>query len=100
MLRISTAQAAPQSVALQLEGQISGPWTAELSNACERELGDGNTVELDLADVTLVDRAGVTLLASLVPRGVRLTHTSLFLEEQLRLAVIAPQDIAHHCHEG
>lgn len=95
MLRISTAQSAPHSVTLYLEGQISGPWTAELRNACERELCDGNTIELDLADVTLVDRASLALLASLVPRGVRLTHTSLFLEEQLRLAVIAPQDIAH-----
>jgi ABC-type transporter Mla MlaB component len=86
MLRISIHEPAGQAASLQLEGQIAGAWTAELDQVCARLLAEGRRLTLDLADVTLIDRPGVALLAALVRRGVALARCSPFQQEQLRLA--------------
>ena len=65
MLRISIDESEGNVVTLRLEGQIIGAWISELSIACERMLTPGRTVTLDLGDVSLIDRPGLTLLASL-----------------------------------
>ena len=94
MLRISNIESANGTETLRLEGQIAGAWIAELSDACERALSTGRTLALDLADVSLIDRPGLELLASLSRRAVSLVRCSPFHEEQLRQAAAAHQDPA------
>jgi hypothetical protein len=96
MLRISPAESTPQGVALHLEGQITGPWTDELSAACERVLAAGRRLTLDLGDVSLIDRPALTLLAALSRRGVTFTRCSPFHEEQLRQATAPRAEASHH----
>jgi anti-anti-sigma regulatory factor len=91
MLRISTNESEGNVVTLRLEGQIVGAWISELDKACERMLAAGHKVILDLGDVSLIDRRGLTLLASL-SRQVALVRCSPFQEEQLRLASLSQSD--------
>ena len=86
MLRISINESEGNVVTLRLEGQIVGAWISELDGACERMLTAGRKVTLDLGDVSLIDRPGLTLLASLSQHAVALVRCSPFQEEQLRLA--------------
>lgn len=88
MLRISTTETPDIPAVLKLEGQIVGAWTQELSDASEQILADGRHLTLDLLDVSLVDRSGFDLLASLSNRKVALVNCSPFLEEQLRQAAV------------
>ena len=90
MLRISIHEPAGHAACLQLEGQLAGAWTAELDTVCARLLAEGRRLTLDLADVTLIDRPGIALLAALVRRGVELVRCSPFQQEQLRLAATPP----------
>ena len=78
---------------MHLEGQIAGAWTEELEKACREVLDEGSSITLDLADVTMIDRKGITLLTELGCQGVELARCSPFQEEQLRLAAIPHQDI-------
>jgi len=87
MLRISTTSSAGSSTTLRLEGHLAGAWIAELQDSCERILASGQTVTLDLGDVSLIERPGFDLLASLSRRSVALVRCSPFQEEQLRRAV-------------
>ena len=89
MLRISITESANDTATLRLEGHIAGAWIAELDEACSRLLKTGRKVRLDLADVSLIERAGFDLLASLSHRAVALVHCSPFQEEQLRQAIAA-----------
>jgi ABC-type transporter Mla MlaB component len=86
MLRISVIKPAENAATLHLEGQIAGPWTAELGEACERLLTERCRLTLDLGDVTLIDRPALALLADLSHRSVALVHCSPFQREQLRQA--------------
>jgi ABC-type transporter Mla MlaB component len=95
MLRISSNESEGNVVTLRLEGQIVGAWTSELRGACERMLTAGHTVALDLGDVSLIDRPGLTLLASFSRRGVVLERCSPFQEAQLRFASSPQPDPTH-----
>jgi ABC-type transporter Mla MlaB component len=86
MLRISTTESAENGPALRLEGQLAGPWIEELNHACEEILSTGRALTLDLGDVSLIDRPGLALLASLSRRAVVLVGCSPFHTEQLRQA--------------
>jgi ABC-type transporter Mla MlaB component len=86
MLRISINESEGNVVTLRLEGQIVGAWISELAGARERLLTAGRKVTLELGDVSLIDRPGLTLLASLSQRAVALVRCSSFQEAQLRLA--------------
>lgn len=86
MLRISTTESAKNGATLRLEGQLAGPWIDELHHACERILSAGRPLTLDLGDVSLIDRSGLALLASLARRAVVLAGCSPFHTEQLRQA--------------
>ena len=90
MLKISNSESETDVVTLRLEGQIIGDWISELNGVCERMLTAGRKVTLDLCDVTLIDRPGLALLASLSERGVALVRCSPFQEAQLRLASSQP----------
>jgi ABC-type transporter Mla MlaB component len=95
MLKISNSESETDVVTLRLEGQIIGDWISELNGVCERMLTAGRKVTLDLCDVTLIDRPGLALLASLSQRGVALARCSPFQEAQLRLASSAQPRSTH-----
>ena len=69
---------------LRLEGQVGGPWVAELERATDEALARGVAITLDLAAVDFVDPAGVALLHALRSRSVRLENCTPFTAEQLR----------------
>lgn len=84
MLRITPTDSGNHHVLLRLEGRVAGPWVTELWKACEKVLGDGHALELNLAEVSFLDPAGVTLLTKIRARGVELVHCSPFVAEQLK----------------
>lgn len=84
MLRIQLFDLQDGTLAIQLAGRIVGPWVGELRSSCERILGVGGTLSVDLGDVSFVDRDGVEFLQSLRARHVTLFNCSPFVAEQLR----------------
>jgi ABC-type transporter Mla MlaB component len=70
-----------------LEGRVAGPWVIELWKACEKVLGEGRALELNLAEVSFLDPAGVSLLTKVRSRGVELVDCSPFVTAQLNAAV-------------
>jgi ABC-type transporter Mla MlaB component len=93
MLRISSTESAENGPTLRLEGQLAGPWVEELDHACQDILSAGRTLTLDLGDVSLIDRPGLALLASLSRRAVVLVRCSPFHTEQLRQAAATNHEI-------
>ena len=87
MLRIQLLDQQDGTATLQLAGRVAGPWVHELSRSCDRILGVGGALNVDLREVTFVDRAGVELLRSLCDRHVGLAHCSPFVAEQLKPAM-------------
>lgn len=86
MLRISQIETDQPPVTLRLEGRVAGPWVTELWKACEKLLGEGRPVKLDLAEVSFVDSNGIALISRLRSRGIPLEECSPFVEEQLKTA--------------
>ena len=84
MLKISQVEPVAPGVTLRLEGRVVGPWVAELREACERVLGAGGSVNLDLAEVQFLDAHGLALISSLRSRGVSLLECSPFVAELLK----------------
>ncbi len=83
MLRITSIPNG-QSVVLKLEGELIGPWVAELEQTCAAVEVTARPLELDLAGLSFADRSGARLLAALVARKVALARSSSFLREQIR----------------
>lgn len=83
VLRISISSA-PEGTRLMLEGQLIGPWVAELEQACSPLLRQGFSLVLDLAAVSFVGREGVDLLCKLRDRRVSLRSCSRLVDEQLK----------------
>src|SRR5258706_15222832 len=96
MLRISNIETAENAATLRLEGQIAGPWTEELSAACERVLEAGRDLTLDLEDVSLIDRPALAFLSSLSQRAVTFARCSPFHEEQLKQAAAPRRETTNH----
>jgi hypothetical protein len=84
MLIISQPPPVAQIVTLKLEGRVIGPWIAELKNACDPFLAAKSSINLDFADVSFADHAGIALLLRLRAQGVKFLNCSPFLEEELR----------------
>jgi anti-anti-sigma regulatory factor len=84
MLRITSIASGNDQVVLRLEGRLCGPWVSELSEACEKALSGGNTLVLNLAEVSFLDGAGIDWLTSIRGRGVKLVDCSMFVSEQLK----------------
>ena len=84
MLRITPIESGNHKIVLRLEGRLSGPWVGELGEACEKVLSVGNTLVLNLAEVSFLDRVGIDLLTSIQARGVELADCSMFVTEQLK----------------
>jgi ABC-type transporter Mla MlaB component len=86
MLRITPTDSGNHHVILRLEGRVAGPWVAELRKVCEQVLGGGQGLKLNLAEVSFLDPAGVSLLMKVRARGVELAECSPFIMEQLKAA--------------
>ncbi len=84
MLRIQLLDLQDGTATLQLAGRVAGPWVNELSRSCDRILGVGGTLSVDLREVTFVDRAGVEFFQRLRGRQVALVNCSPFVAEQLK----------------
>jgi anti-anti-sigma regulatory factor len=84
MLRISFVEALDETVTIQLEGQVRGPWVEELRRSCEQLLATGSGLILDLTEVSFIDTDGVALCRSLRERNVPFLHCSPFVAEQLK----------------
>lgn len=84
MLRISEIETTKSSVTLVLEGRMTGPWVREVRDFCQQLLGNGRHLNLNLAQLSFVDREGVNLLRNLTTRGVALTNYSPFIAERLK----------------
>ena len=84
MLRIYSIDSGNHHIILRLEGRVAGPWVAELWRACEKVLGEGRALKLNLAEVSFVDPGGIALITSLRSRGISLTGCTPFVEEQLK----------------
>jgi hypothetical protein len=69
---------------VRAEGQMIGPWVAELRRSCEELVQAGVKPIVDLAGVSFVDRDGLDLLRTLGRRGVALVNCSSFVAEQLK----------------
>jgi ABC-type transporter Mla MlaB component len=84
MLRITPTGSGNHQMILRLEGRVAGPWVTELWKACEKVLGQGQALVLNLAEVSFLDAAGVTLLTKFRSKGVELDGCSPFVTEQLK----------------
>ena len=84
MLRIELFDRRDGTTTLELAGRVVGPWVDELSRSCERVLGIGGTLTVDLGQVSFVDRDGVQFLKRLRTRDVALVNCSPFVAEQLK----------------
>jgi anti-anti-sigma factor len=86
MLKITHVEQVPAT--LRLEGEVSGPWVAEVRRVCADLLGnngDSTThLVLDLAGVSFLDSEGIALFRDLARQQVRFTSGSLFVAEQLK----------------
>ena len=70
VLRITREEGTHLGVTLRLEGSVTGEWVALLEHECSGYLLSCDTVSLDLAGVTFVDRAGVEVLGRLNHAGI------------------------------
>ncbi len=84
VLRIQLLDQQDGTATLELAGRVVGPWVDELSRSCERILGIGGTLSVDLGEVSFVDRDGVEFLQRLRARDVALVNCSPFVAEQLK----------------
>ena len=83
MLRI-TETVNGKTPRMRLEGRVVGPYVKEVRRSCEKFLGVGRILTLDMGEVSFVDRDGLNLLRELIDRQVRLVNCSPFLSEQLK----------------
>jgi anti-anti-sigma regulatory factor len=88
MLKISDISDTVGLKQLRLEGQVTGPWVAELRRVCADAIGNNGHRQihlvLDLAGVSFLDADGIALFGELVERQVLFTNGSPFIAEQLK----------------
>lgn len=75
MLRVTLQPG--RTLTLKLEGKVSGSWVQVLEDCWRRtkEAAGSNRLQLDLADVTFVDKAGRALLTGIANEGTGLIGT-------------------------
>jgi ABC-type transporter Mla MlaB component len=86
VLKISIISDSDQTIQLQLEGKLVGPWVEELQRLSDEALSHQKAVSLDLERVSFVDSRGVTLLRDLARRQVSQVNCSQFVSQQLKEA--------------
>ena len=82
MLRIEPVETSSGRI-LRLEGDVVGPWVAELQRSADRALASDTKLTLDLTDVAFVDRNGAQLFRTLMRAGVVVLNGSPFVQTQL-----------------
>jgi anti-anti-sigma regulatory factor len=70
MLRITTTETENRP-RLVLQGQLAGPWVAELQSSWDAIRGAGQKSIVDLTDVTFIDEEGARVLCAMKSAGVR-----------------------------
>jgi anti-anti-sigma regulatory factor len=83
VLRITADKSDEDTLILQLEGQLIGPWVMELDRLCEESAAHGCRFSIDLTAVSFADRHGISLLKNLRGRGTPVLNGSPFIREQL-----------------
>jgi hypothetical protein len=83
MLRIEQLRNDSGETTVRATGRLAGPWLGELERSLDLTLAAGGVVDLDLTDVSFVDREGIEFL-----RGVRRLpqvqlRCSAFVAEQI-----------------
>jgi anti-anti-sigma regulatory factor len=84
MLKIVFLNGKNEATTLQLAGRLVGVWVEELRRACEPILARGDSLAVDLTEVSFVDQAGVELLRYLRSREAVLSNCSGFITELLK----------------
>lgn len=84
MLRISVIDDSEETIRLQVEGSLVGPWVDELRRQSDEAMSRARTVELDLDQLWFIDAAGVVLLRDLADRRVVYLGCSTFISQQLQ----------------
>ena len=64
---------------LELAGRLEGPWVAETENAWRFSLGPDRKIEVDLRQLTGIDKAGHDLLAAIHLAGACLIVEGVWL---------------------
>ena len=83
MFRITTVPGNGAAMTLKLEGELAAEWVEELEAACRAALAHTPRLELDLWDVTSVDRRGVRLLRGLPSERLKIARCPALLRELL-----------------
>ena len=80
MLRI-TVHDDPDSLTMQLEGGLAGPWVQEAENCWQRALAGGTRplLRLNLESVTFIDAAGKSFLAAAHAQGAKLVASGCMM---------------------
>ena len=84
MLRISVIHDSEETIRLQVEGSLVGPWVDELRRQRDEAMSHARTVVLDLEKLWYVDAAGVVLLRDLAKGRVARLNCSAFIGQQLQ----------------
>ena len=80
---------------LELAGRLEGPWVAETENAWRFSLGPDRKIEVDLRQVTGIDKAGHDLLAA-----IHLAGACLIVEGVWLTALIGDLTSQHSCEDA
>ena len=83
-MKVTVVESSIAAVRLRVEGRLTGRWVEELRRSCDRVLGDGIRLTLDLADVSFADAAGIELLKELRLNSVTFVGPSSSLAERLQ----------------
>ena len=69
-----------------LQGQLVGPWAAELKSRWReaREAGDTRRCIVELTEVTSIDRNGEAVLAEIMSQGVEFIASDVYTKHLLR----------------
>lgn len=71
MLKITKTSESPTDVRLKLEGNVAGQWAYLLDGVCRAYLREKKFVQLDCAQVDVIDAQGTEILKNLPHRRVK-----------------------------
>ena len=85
MLKISTIESHAQR-RLIVEGQLVGPWAAELKSTCEKARSDLRVRELvlDIKHLTAISQEGENVLLELLNDGIKFRCQGVFTKHVLK----------------
>lgn len=87
MLKITETDRTDYSVTLKLEGHVAEECLLTIKTACDEILASGCRLELDMSDVSFVERHAVSFFTDLRSGRVALVNCSPFLREHISRGV-------------